>query len=473
MGQANEYDDKHSSPDGGVDEVALSEAERLAQIEITPAETRRLLRTLDLHIVPIVMILYLIAFLDRSNIGGSYSWKQRQCLTPGNAAVGGMTTDLNFPANGLSICTSIFYVTYVLFETPATVLLRTLRPSRMIPGVVILWGAVVIGNGFAQNYPTVLACRLLLGICEAALSPCLALYMTTFYQRSELALRLCYLYISSAISGVVGGLIVRVLPTPARARLTLAGRWILEDGRIGRFGRLALAVHHRRDYHRLDRCCRALCHRRSLRRRKIPLPKTAGDHARSSFAGERLHERRRVFLGRDQQGVQGSRHLPLGIHPTLRGRLPLRLCESSIVENATWLIPRRPSSWSLFSNLGMIGSRRKPSPRPSILVSHCELHELTPVAAVTYLIGAVISDKYSVRYWVLMPLSFFTTIGYVMLIAVKENVAARLAGCFFTGMGIYIAVGLHVTWLGQNVAGYRKRSTSVGMQQTLGNIGGV
>jgi sugar phosphate permease len=126
----------------------------------------------------------------------------------GNAAVGGMTTELNFPANGLSVCTSIFYVTYVLFETPATTLLRTLRPSRLIPGVIVVWGATVLGDGFAQNYATVIACRLLLGLCEAALSPCLFLYMTTFYRREELGLRMCYLFIASAISGVIGGLIV-------------------------------------------------------------------------------------------------------------------------------------------------------------------------------------------------------------------------------------------------------------------------
>lgn len=100
-----------------------------------------------------------------------------------------MTTDLHFPQNGLSICVSIFFVTYVIFETPATALLKTLRPSRLIPTIVLVWGGISIGNGFAQNYATVLACRLLLGMCEAAFSPCLILYMTMFYRRDELSLR--------------------------------------------------------------------------------------------------------------------------------------------------------------------------------------------------------------------------------------------------------------------------------------------
>lgn len=83
----------------------------------------------------------------------------------------------------------------MILEVPFTTLLRTLRPSRLIPGVVLVWGGVVLGMGFSTNYATILATRLLLGGLEAALTPCLMLYLTTFYQRNELALRMCYLIV--------------------------------------------------------------------------------------------------------------------------------------------------------------------------------------------------------------------------------------------------------------------------------------
>lgn len=118
-----------------------------------------------------------------------------------------MVKDLNLPWNGLSVATSVMYVTYCLGEVPFTMLLRTLRPSRLIPACTIVWGFVVLGNGFAQNYATLLACRLLLGLCEAGLFPSLVLYMSSFYQREELAVRNCYLFIAACLSGVVGGLI--------------------------------------------------------------------------------------------------------------------------------------------------------------------------------------------------------------------------------------------------------------------------
>jgi hypothetical protein len=92
------------TPDVVVDHKEVtetSEIQALAAHELDAAEERRLVWKLDRHIAPVAMGLYLIAFLDRANIG--------------NAAVGGMTEDLNFPANGLSVATSIFYVTYVIF----------------------------------------------------------------------------------------------------------------------------------------------------------------------------------------------------------------------------------------------------------------------------------------------------------------------------------------------------------------------
>lgn len=93
----------------GAETSEAAQIAALAAHDLDHAEERSLVWKLDRHIAPVAMGLYLIAFLDRSNIG--------------NAAVGGMTEDLNFPANGLSVATSVFYVTYVIF-------VRRLRPTN-------------------------------------------------------------------------------------------------------------------------------------------------------------------------------------------------------------------------------------------------------------------------------------------------------------------------------------------------------
>lgn len=86
------------------------------------------------------------------------------------------------------------------------------------------WGAVVLGNAFIHNYGALVALRLILGFLESALTPCLFLCLTFFFQRSELAWRTSLMFVSAATSGVVGGLI-------AAGFLTLDGKLGLEGWR--------------------------------------------------------------------------------------------------------------------------------------------------------------------------------------------------------------------------------------------------
>lgn len=78
---------------GEIDE-ASTDAELLAYT-IPPDELRGLLRKLDSRVAPVLLVLYLISFLDRSNLG--------------SASTGGLFEDINAPSNGLSVTASIFY----------------------------------------------------------------------------------------------------------------------------------------------------------------------------------------------------------------------------------------------------------------------------------------------------------------------------------------------------------------------------
>lgn len=424
MTPTKDFDEKVSSSHSEVDAVT-----ELKDYEIPHAEERALRWKLDRHIAPVAMMLYLIAFLDRSNIG--------------NAAVGGMTTDLNFPPNGLSVATSVFYATYVAFETPATVLLRSLRPSFFIPGIVIVWGGVVIGNGFATSYEIVLVCRLLLGLCEAALSPCLVLYMTTFYRREELALRLCYLYMASALSGVIGGLVAAGLLKMDGLQGLRGWQWlyIIE-------GALTVAWGIACFYLIADKYNNA----RYLTEREkfIMSVRHAQEATYSHDSGFSWVEIKKAFL---DPVIWLSGIVQLGLDICLYGF-------------STFLVV-------IVNQFGFDRIASQGITAPVYFCMSTPLTFLTSVCAMVYLVGALISMKYQIRYKVLIYLAIPTAIGYIVLIANPNNIAGRLIACFLAGSAIYINVGLHVTWLGQNVAGFRKRSTSVGMQQTIGNIGGV
>jgi len=139
------------------------------------------------------MLLYLFSFLDRVNIG--------------NARLYGFEEDLGITSTQYSTAVSLLFVTYVLCETPSNLIIRRLRPSRYIAFITTCWGIVATLSGLVQNYGGLIACRLILGALEAGLFPGMTLYLTVFYTKRQLALRVGYLFVSAAIAGSVGGLL--------------------------------------------------------------------------------------------------------------------------------------------------------------------------------------------------------------------------------------------------------------------------
>lgn len=102
---------------------------------------------------------------------------------------------------------SILFVTYVLFEVPSNLVLKKFTPRRWIAFITIAWGIIATLTGLASSYGSLIACRLLLGAVEAGLFPGMNVYLTFFYSKKELALRVGYLFVSAAIAGALGGLL--------------------------------------------------------------------------------------------------------------------------------------------------------------------------------------------------------------------------------------------------------------------------
>ncbi|KAF3058092.1 putative transporter C11D3.18C [Daldinia childiae] len=153
----------------------------------------RVVAKLDLYVCPILVILQLISFLDRGNIGF--------------AATQGMTTDLNLVGTQLNTAVSLFYPLYILSEFPAALIVKRVGFNRVIPAAAACWGLCCLGNGFARNFGDLITCRLLMGMFEGFLMPSLTLMLANWYKRDEIGLRISYLFIASAISSAFSGLI--------------------------------------------------------------------------------------------------------------------------------------------------------------------------------------------------------------------------------------------------------------------------
>lgn len=162
-------------------------------LEIDHAAEKKLVRKLDFMIIPPVMLLYLFSFLDRVNIG--------------NARLYGLEDDLGMTGDQFQTAVSLLFVTYILSELPSNLVIKKFTPSRWLSFLTTAWGITATLTGITQSYGGLIACRLVLGALEGGLFPGLTIYLTLFYTRREIALRVGYLFVSAAISGSVGGLL--------------------------------------------------------------------------------------------------------------------------------------------------------------------------------------------------------------------------------------------------------------------------
>ncbi|EFY92520.1 MFS transporter, putative, partial [Metarhizium acridum CQMa 102] len=156
-------------------------------------DERKLVRKLDLYLVPLIMGIYLFSFVDRVNLG--------------NARLYGLEEDLGLSTSQFQVAISIFFVTYMVFEVPSNLVLKLFTPRRWTAFITVSWGLVATLMGLVTSYGSLVACRLLLGAVEAGLFPGLNIYLTFFYTRNELALRVGYLFVSAAVAGALGGLL--------------------------------------------------------------------------------------------------------------------------------------------------------------------------------------------------------------------------------------------------------------------------
>lgn len=165
----------------------------LEAVYIDHAAEKKLVRKLDWYIIPTVMTTYLLCFLDRVNIG--------------NARLYNLEADLGLTGSQYQTAVSVLFITYVLIEVPSNLLLKRFTPSRWIAIIMVVWGIISTLTGIVQNFAGLVVCRLLLGLVEGGLFPGLTVYLTLFYTKKEIALRIGYLFVSSALAGACGGLL--------------------------------------------------------------------------------------------------------------------------------------------------------------------------------------------------------------------------------------------------------------------------
>ncbi|OAX80470.1 hypothetical protein ACJ72_05198 [Emergomyces africanus] len=160
----------------------------------TPKEAAAIRRRIDLRLIPALGLMYGISLMDRKNVS--------------NAAIAGMRQDLDLlEGYRYSLITLSFFITYVIFQPAMTVLCRKVGPRIFLPGICLLWGVLIVCFGFSNNWTTMMALRLLLGLLEAGYFPGTIYLLSTWYLKFEVARRYSVFYLIGSLASALSGIL--------------------------------------------------------------------------------------------------------------------------------------------------------------------------------------------------------------------------------------------------------------------------
>lgn len=149
----------------------------------------RVMRKITLRIVPFIMLLYFIAFLDRVNIGFA-------ALT--------MNEELGFSPTVFGLGAGIFFLGYFLFEVPSNLILHKVGARIWIARVMITWGLVSGAMAFVQGTTSFYTLRFLLGVAEAGFFPGIILYLSYWFPMQKRAQVTAIFMAAAPISTALG-----------------------------------------------------------------------------------------------------------------------------------------------------------------------------------------------------------------------------------------------------------------------------
>ncbi|KAJ6014047.1 hypothetical protein N7540_008638 [Penicillium herquei] len=155
--------------------------------------SRKIVRKIDLIILPTIGILYILNYIDRQNLA--------------SAKLQGITEDLHMTTEQFATAVSILFVGYLPFQIPSNLLITKIsRPGMYICAAVAVWGAISAATAAVNTYGQLLAVRAILGAAEAVFFPGAIYYLSAWYTRTELGKRIAGLYIAQQVGNAFGGL---------------------------------------------------------------------------------------------------------------------------------------------------------------------------------------------------------------------------------------------------------------------------
>lgn len=154
------------------------------------AQLSRILPKLHWRLMPVLLMMYVMAFLDRANV---------------SFAKAGLAADVGIGNAAFAFGASIFFVGYALLEVPSNLALHRFGARRWMARIMITWGIVSAANAFVAGPNSFYAVRFLLGMTEAGFFPGVIYYMTYWYPTAARARSVGMFYYGAPLALTFGG----------------------------------------------------------------------------------------------------------------------------------------------------------------------------------------------------------------------------------------------------------------------------
>ncbi|WQF89196.1 Putative major facilitator superfamily, MFS transporter superfamily [Colletotrichum destructivum] len=387
---------------------------------------KKLVRRLDMTLMPMLWVLYLFNYLDRASIS--------------QARLSSFEADLGLTDTQFATAVAVLVPGYVAAQIPSNMILPYVRPSLYLPCCALVWSGVSAATAGVKNYNGLVACRVMLGLCEAPLLPGAIYIMSCWYTRKEIALRTAILYTGLVLAMASSGLIAAGVYSGLEGVRGMAGwQWL--------FVVLALA----------GSCCAIVA--------LVLLP----DYPHSKTGSARwamTEDMRRLAVAR----IQADRvSLPEAKSNSIWYGLKL-----TCMDYKTWIfVAINISISAAYGFLNFFPSIVRGFGFESRTTTLLLTAPPYVFAAVASLCNARSSDHFKERgYHMIGPVAI-AIMGYIVCTA-TGNVPARYAASFLYIGGMFAANPLINTWLvGTLGRTPEKRATAIPVINVLGQIGNV
>ncbi|PYH35258.1 allantoate permease family MFS transporter [Aspergillus neoniger CBS 115656] len=389
---------------------------------VTNIDEKALLRKLDFRLLPPLTILYLLSFLDRSNVG--------------NARLEGMATEIHMSGDQYLTGLTLYFIGYVLFEVPCNIVLKKTTPRIWLPTLTLVWGVVATLLGVVQNYAGYLTSRTALGIAESGLFPGVVFYLSMWYKRNEQHYRVALFFSAASLAGAFGGILAWGIAHMKGVGGYSGWRWIfILKG----------------------------CIKEGLLTVLMSIGAYFWVYNYPSTAEFLTPEERQFIQSRLKNDNDSTRDEQFTWSAVFDAFKDIKVWLYGLAFH-TMSLPLYTLSLFMPTIISALGYTS----------AQAQLLTVPPyaVAFVLTITVAILSERTHRRAPFILGSTALACIGYILLLT-DHRPGVSYLGTFFAAAGIYPAVAIVLSWPANNVSGQTKRCIANAMQISIGNLGAV